>query len=132
MNAIFSLSSAIKRADDSWLNQSIKDSAAVNTVSFMLVNLQPQLQQRLDSDQQKAIQDATAGNTQMASYDQGLYQTDSQIKDTQSGIWENAIAESQAQLTSDSDGRKANISLVQGMARELSVIISLFNKFLKE
>ena len=132
MSCFIDLAGAISSTDDSLRSIYVVDVGTTTFQAFALMHLQQGYSDLLEQDVDSAVA-AGAKPTPNAAAEAArwnlTYKDDSTKQNSQCGQWENLIESGQTQLSGDSDSRKANFGLAEGIPNTLSLINSLITSF---
>ena len=129
-NFLLDLASAISKTDDGLRTSYATNGIATVHWAFALMKLQSGWQGVLSQDTIDAVYAAISphGAALAASF-KLQYQGDTEAKDIQCAPWDSLIQTGQTDINSDSDGRKGNFKLADGLAATSSQCISLLINF---
>lgn len=125
-NFFLDMAEAVANTDDSLRNSYIKNGTATIFWAFSLMKLHSEWQPILDKDTSEAVLAAvTPKGAGLAAYYKSKYEIHTQQKDTQCNVWQSLIQAGQVDINNDSDSRKGNFKLADGLASTSSVCNSL-------
>lgn len=125
MDCFIALAESIKGTDASLRYCYVTNVKSTTFLAFTLMKLQSVWTGVLEHDRTQAVMASmqpTGAAAALASAWNLQYKMDSQDKDIQCGRWETLVTADQTQIGNDSDSRKANFSLANGMASALALI----------
>lgn len=128
MECFIGLAKAISHADDTMRYCYVTNVKSTTFLAFTLMKLQSVWTGVLENDRTQAVEASmqpTGGAAALASAWNFQYKIDSENKDTQCGQWQTLVTSDQTQIGNDTDDRKANFSLANGMAAALATINGL-------
>ena len=132
MTCFIALAESISRADDSLRYTYVTNVKSTTYLAFNLMSLQSSwvaLLEKVRTEAVMASMSPTGGAAALAASYNLEYKTDSELKDAQCGQWQTLIQFDQTQIGNDTDARKANFSLANGMAGANAMIAGLITQF---
>jgi predicted alternative tryptophan synthase beta-subunit len=126
MSTFIAMAEAINATDGSLRESYVTNVKSTAYLAFTLMWVESQWVTRLEEDRDTAVMKSfgSGGSAAGAAFN-FLYQEDSEQKDTQCGQWQSLVQSDQTQIDNDSDARKSNFGLVNGIANTLATINNL-------